>query len=275
MFALLLLIMLLGATNYSNSLGFALTFWLAALALVSMHHAHGNLVGLTIEDVQASPVFAGDRACFEVALAQYSRRTRRAICISSDELEPSGTVDVAAGDTATVQVAVPAPTRGPLACPRIKIDSIYPMGLFRAWSWVTPRIQTLVYPRPAGVTRLPEPDHGQRGTHTAPEQGHEDFAGHRRYTPGDSTRYIDWKASARSDDLLIREYSDPFAHTLWLDDRRLAGIPREARLSQLAQWIVVAERAGLRYGLSLAGEHYGPDMGHAHYHHCMRALALS
>ena len=37
--------MLLGSLNYGASLAFALTFLLAGLALVVMHHCHNNLLG--------------------------------------------------------------------------------------------------------------------------------------------------------------------------------------------------------------------------------------
>ena len=56
LFAVLLTVMLLGATNYENSLAFALTFWLGAITLVSMHHAHGNLLGVQIITVSAAPL---------------------------------------------------------------------------------------------------------------------------------------------------------------------------------------------------------------------------
>ena len=78
-FAVLLVVMLLGATNYSNSLAFALTFWLAAIALVSMHHAHANLVGLRLSTIHAGPVFAGDTLKFDITLDHANARRRRAL----------------------------------------------------------------------------------------------------------------------------------------------------------------------------------------------------
>src|SRR3569623_543661 len=44
LFAVMLLVMLLGAMNYSNSMAFALTFLLSSMGLIAMHHTHGNLV---------------------------------------------------------------------------------------------------------------------------------------------------------------------------------------------------------------------------------------
>ena len=58
-FAAMVFAMLLGSLNYAASLGFALTFLLAGLCLVVMHHCHNNLLGATIKFVGAAPVFAG------------------------------------------------------------------------------------------------------------------------------------------------------------------------------------------------------------------------
>jgi uncharacterized protein (DUF58 family) len=48
----------------------------------------------------------------------------------------------------------------------------------------------------------------------------------------------------------------------------------EARLSQLARWVLDADRHGLRYGLALPGARLGPDLGEAHRESCLRALAV-
>ena len=48
----------------------------------------------------------------------------------------------------------------------------------------------------------------------------------------------------------------------------------EARLEQLARWVVDAEERGDRYGLELPGVHIAPDRGAEHRHRCLAALAL-
>src|SRR5262252_41336 len=67
-FALMIFAMLLGSLNYGASLGFMLTFLLAGLALVLMHHCHANLLGAELRLIGAHPVFAGQRAEFRIAL---------------------------------------------------------------------------------------------------------------------------------------------------------------------------------------------------------------
>jgi hypothetical protein len=47
----------------------------------------------------------------------------------------------------------------------------------------------------------------------------------------------------------------------------------EARLSQLARWVVDAERRGLEYALELPGGLIDYGTGAAHRHACLAALA--
>lgn len=67
-FGALVFVMLLGAMNYSNSLGFVLTFLLAGMSLVCMHHTHRNLLDLRIHGQPPEPAFAGGRAQFPITL---------------------------------------------------------------------------------------------------------------------------------------------------------------------------------------------------------------
>jgi uncharacterized protein (DUF58 family) len=45
-------------------------------------------------------------------------------------------------------------------------------------------------------------------------------------------------------------------------------------LSQLALWVIEAERAHRAYGLRLPGIELEPSLGEHHFHRCLRTLAL-
>jgi len=47
----------------------------------------------------------------------------------------------------------------------------------------------------------------------------------------------------------------------------------EIRLSQLALWVIEAERARRPYSLRLPAADISPSIGEAHFHKCLRALA--
>src|SRR6185312_10813370 len=112
------------------------------------------------------------------------------------------------------------------------------------------------------------------GTHPRGTTGADEWLGLRPFRDGDSPRQVAWKAYAREAPLLVKEYSSAVSplRTLSLDDVRQSDI--EARLAQLARWIVDAEAGGDLYGLELPGERIPARRGSDHRHRCLSALAL-
>ncbi|HET7315677.1 DUF58 domain-containing protein [Salinisphaera sp.] len=275
LFGVLLVVMLAGATNYGNNLAFTLTFWLAAAALVSMHRAHRNLAGIELAAVTAEPVFAGQTAVFHVEITSRARLPRRGLALSGGATRTGRPLTVARDHAASAAVHAPTIGRGRLACSRLTITSRYPMGLFRCWSHASPTAHILVYPTPVDRLGRPVSNHTTGdGRAVDTHSGDATFAGHRRFQSGDSLRRIDWKASARTDDLLITEQNNSRAPAPWFDYAALGVLAPEARLSQLAFWVVEAEAAGHAYGLKLPRATLGPARGPAHRRACLEALAL-
>ena len=68
MFALVLMLLLIGATNYQNSMVFFLSFFLMALGLLSIFFTYANVSGLKLRALNASAVFAGESARFPLLL---------------------------------------------------------------------------------------------------------------------------------------------------------------------------------------------------------------
>jgi uncharacterized protein (DUF58 family) len=86
---------------------------------------------------------------------------------------------------------------------------------------------------------------------------------------------VAWKAVARSEDMLTKQFSGESAGELWLDWRLLpAELDLERRLSCLAGWVLAAQQSGALYGLRLPGEEIAPARGDAHRAACLKALAL-
>lgn len=100
------------------------------------------------------------------------------------------------------------------------------------------------------------------------------FADHRRLRPGEAPPRIDWKASARTDRLLIAEYRAEFSSGQWFDYAALTGLRRKARLSKLWHWVLEADRRGQIYGLRLLDRRIDPGCGAGQRRACLEALAL-
>jgi uncharacterized protein (DUF58 family) len=135
-------------------------------------------------------------------------------------------------------------------------------------------LEMLVYPRPRGALPMPLQRGARSGRESGPAGGADEWAGLRPFRDGDSPRQVDWKAYAREAPLLVKEYSQTSGELREFDFATLAPLDTEARLSQLARWVVEAETRGERYGVALPGVRLAPDRGPAHRHRCLAALAL-
>jgi uncharacterized protein (DUF58 family) len=274
-FAGTLLVLLLGSINYALSLGFALTFLLAGMGLAGMVHTARNLARIAVTAGRAEPVFAGESAQFRLYLDGRAAFDRPAILARHVASGSQLVVDIPPRSTAEVVLAVPAAKRGRLALGRVMLETRFPLGLFRAWSYVEPDTRCLVYPRPERSPLPPFSGEAAAGALRTQTLGNDDFAGLRGYQRSDSPRHIAWKAVARSEDMLTKQFSGETAAELWLDARLLpASLTLEQRLSRLAGWVLAAERAGAHYGLRLPGVEIAPRRGDAHRAACLKTLAL-
>jgi uncharacterized protein (DUF58 family) len=273
-FAFVLLLMLVGSINYSLSLGFVLTFLLGSVGFTAMLHTFRNLAGLRIKAGRTAPVFAGETARFAVCLHNPTKSRRYSIVLTGNKSEAE-VVDIGAGESVIATAAVPATKRGLLSPGRLTLHTRFPVGLYYAWSYIEPEAHCIVYPRPAppGLP-LPRPA-GAPGEGGGPENGSDDFSGLRQYQPGDSARHIAWKAVAREDVLLTKQFSGRARAEVWLC---LELLPRqldlEAKLSHVTRWVLDAHASGIAYGLKLPGGDIGIGWGEAHRDRCLEALAL-
>ena len=274
LFAVTIVLLLIGSINYNLSLGYVLTFLLAGLGVVAMLHTWRNLARIALRPGRVTPVYAGEHAVFSITLENHAAFDR--IAIGADTAgTTSAYADVAAQGASAIRIALPTQHRGWLPLGRFRVFTTFPLGLFRAWSNVELEERCLVYPQPeAGDPPLPSTMvvAGETGGHG---RGAEDFAGLREYHPGDSPRHVAWKAYARGDQLLTKQFGGRAGSEVWLDWTLLPesfGI--EQLLARLTRWVLTAEADGAAYGLRLPGLEIPPAVGAGHREACLQALAL-
>ena len=281
-FLMLLAILFIGAVNYSLSLGFGLTFLLAACGVIDMVLAFRNLAHLHLVPGRAAPVFAGEEARFELQLINRRRHDRFAIWLAfiGDGWPPlAHAADVPAQGSQTLTLSAPAAARGWLRAPRVRLQTRFPLGLVRAWSYWRPDAAALVYPRPEQEAP-PLPLAGQLLQDGKGSAGHDDFAGVRGYRAGDPLKHLAWRQIARVDvalggALVTKQFDGGDASELCLDFAALPpALDLELKLSRLARWVLEADARGLAYAFRLGATVYPAVSGAAHRQACLRALAL-
>ena len=275
LFAGLLLLLLITAINYQNSLIYGLAFWLFSMGLAAMIFTFRNLAGLVLQAGHVNPVFAGDVAELPLRLSAQKKRLHEALVIGYPD-DVSVVADAAAGMKNNVNLSYRTWQRGWLNPGRLRLESCFPLGLFRAWTWVKLDFRGLVYPQPEYVPFVFAA--GGAGDQIAGmpsrESGQQDFHGLRPYQPGDSMKIIAWKQVAQGKGMVTKEFDHDEGASCWLDWESLAPAHTETRLARLTGWVIEAEKRHWRYGLRLPGTEIAPDNTEVHRDQCLRALAL-
>ncbi|HEX7338602.1 MAG TPA: DUF58 domain-containing protein [Rhodanobacteraceae bacterium] len=272
-FAAVWIVMLVGALNYSNNAALLTTCLLGAATAGSLLTTFRGLNGLRLDAVRAGSAHAGEpiRVTLDFAVAT---RAREALQVDIETQTLS--FNVPDHGNRSLAFYLPTERRGLVPLPRLRVYSTWPFGLFRAWSWLAPTQPFLVYPR-AEKIGPPPPGADADGQRRNARHHHDgdDLASLRAYRAGDAMKLVAWKASARHDGLLVREFERPQARQEWAFGwHDVASLPREQAISRLTRWVIEAHTAGARWRLALPQHDLGPDAGLAHYHACLRALAL-
>jgi uncharacterized protein (DUF58 family) len=276
------LIFVLGAMWYAassqNSAAiYLLLFGLTAVFLVSIPHTLLNLAGVTITLESVHPAFAGQEVSLPVEIANSSRKTRHGIELALlDSSRKRKRIDyIRANKAARVTLRFPAKQRGEHKVGTLCLTSVYPLGFICHLKKFTPSQSYIVYPKPAGDVQLPASFVRRPDNQPVTDFGEgDDFSGVRDYVPGESQRHIDWKAVARGQPLMTKQFTAEAEGVVYLDFFALHFAETEERLSQLALWVIEAERAQRPYTLRLPGAEIPPAVGQSHFHQCLRALSL-
>lgn len=277
-FVLLLILLLVTAINYQNSLIYGLTFWLFSVSLSALLFTYRNLSGLTIKTSQSIHGFSGDIVEIPVRLSD-AKRDHQGLMIhwqiqTKNEalIVPS---DVAGGDEKEIRIPYRLQQRGLLTTPRLRIETRYPFGLYKSWTWLRLNTPGIVYPKPIKTPFIASLGEGDdMPTDANLQVGNDEFVGLRNYRSGDSLKHVAWKYLAKGKGLLTKEYDNQQLSMQWLDWFSLQGMDTEERLSYLTGWVLQAEQEGRAYGIKLPQVEIKPNMGDAHRDHCLKCLAL-
>ncbi len=288
-FALMLFAMSIGAINYNNSMAYILTFLLSSLSLVTLLHTCKNLAGLLIKQGVALSVFSGETAKFPLVLdnrdGQFRLsisfiKTKRKWQLFADVLTSTGneipitSCDVDTNTFNRIELPIETKQRGLLYVGRIKVFTTFPLGLFKAWSYIHMEQPCLIYPKPVGQDSFPPFKLNDAIGVQGEASGADDFIGFRNYQAGNSIKDIAWKAYAQQKGLFIKRFSGSGADKLHLSWDDVSALPDvEARLSQLCHWVIKAESCSLQYGLELPEILIEPGHGDKHLRRCLSVLA--
>ncbi len=232
------------AAPYLN-LFFLLLCFLSVLGILGAYWSFMNLASVSGEIQPRPPFPAGAGAVFHATLSCGSRsrhHLRLELQIRGEHLG-AGHVAHAVG-TVDVEGTLPPLERGVYDITHASVSSVHPFGLFRARVKLGAPLRLVVYPEPAELSHFRDRHElltslDQEGGHRAVEMGP---AGLREYKPGDELRHVHWRASARRQALVVKEYegdSRPGLEVLL--DLRCSRDQLEASLSLITALAMISE----------------------------------
>ena len=305
-FICLLIVVAFAAWNTGNNLLFLIFSLLTSTLFVAWMAARATLRDLVVSARFPDHIFAGEAAPVIVTLRNAKR------------LLPSFSVLIEARGPSAVKVArkkrmpnrqrfskralayftyVPRraaaeqrveqlfASRGHVLITGFELSTRFPFGFFRRRRRLRARdVDIIVYPKPEKISDELHLLPMNVGQHAVARRG----AGHdlltlRDYLPQDDLRYMDWKATARSGHLIVREFTaeDERRVTIAFDTRPADETEEKSRAARFERGVILAaslikhfisERAEVRLVLSDEAGSYGT--GPEHLYDCLRRLAL-
>ena len=302
-FAVIIIVVGFAAWNTANNLLFLVFSLLCSTLFVGWAAARTSLRDLTVSARFPDHIFAGDPAPVIVTVKN-TKRLWPSFSILVEARGPKNDVDattirrwklhhkrtlayfsyVPHKAAAEQRVEQTFPQRGHVVIDGFELSTRFPFGFFRRRRRLRARnVDIVVYPKPEIISDELHllPMYAGRMASTRRGAGHDLFS-LRDYQPRDDLRHIDWKATARSRRLTVREFTSE-------DERRISivldtGIPRDAGedvdkrfergVVQAASLLkhFVDERAEVRL---VVGDEVGSfGSGLDHLYRCLRRLAL-
>lgn len=270
-YLVVVLMIFIGGINYENSLMLGTAFLLASLFLVTIVSTYLNLAGTVLTAARAEPACVGELAFVEIMLESPKHRRYGLNVILGDFCE---TLHLTPDKTGTVMVPFEALQRGKGYPPRLLVESRYPLGLVRAWTWIAFDQYAVIYPKPVRCELQVGGEGIQGKQRTVRQQHDEEFAGIREYREGDSLKSVHWKQFAKSGELFTRYREGAMASTMVLTFDSVPGPGLETKLGQLTWWAKELESKKIPFAVKLPGVTIAVGAGPTHLYKVLNALAL-
>lgn len=269
-----LVLMLLLSINYQNSLAYALTFLLFSICLLTALHTWRNLNQLKLHAVSVTDSFAGEMATYSIQLIS-DKGAYYAISLSwYGQEENLQRFDTNTQSPTLVQLPLLQQRRGVIKAGRIKVKTVFPLGIWQAWSLVDLDQYALVYPKPIDADIKATLAEGAEDFQVNANQrsGVDDYDGLRDWQEGESMQRINWKVWSKTDRFVVNHFTMQQGAEQVLTYADIAG-DAEYRLSVLCFHVVRLSQARQRFELQLPNIKIGPDQGPLHETACLQALA--
>lgn len=219
LFVVFLAIIAFAAWNNGNNLLYLVLSAMLAFLIAANLIARVSLADVSIQLRFPDHIFTGEPAGISVTLANHKRfMPSYSLMVEALSEDEQGRAPTALGRLAYF-VLVPArraarqrvehtfERRGRYPITGFRIATKFPAGFFKKWRRIDASGEILVYPKPQPLDDFYHALPMLAGQIQSHARGlGDDLYAIRRYHPSDHMRYIDWKATAKSMEMMVREH---------------------------------------------------------------------
>lgn len=269
------LLFILG-TNYQNNPILVVCYFLLAFFLVSIFSCYFNLtaVNFSIERIEA----IHEKDSLHVFLNVEGDKPRYGWHFYYAGNGVGYFPEIKAKDK--LKLAIDEQQRGFYSLDKITLETRFPLGLIRCWTYLSFAQNYWIYPQSKqGDWRvLAKPLEGE--DELPPKDAHQQrqadvFEGVKPFIQGESLSRISWKHYAKSPDeqLYSKAFSSSNTQECWLSLDTVNHVHREEQLRILTHACLSLDNCGDQYGLTLPHGSIAPASGPDHLKACLELLA--
>jgi uncharacterized protein (DUF58 family) len=254
----LLLLIILSALNYNNSYAIAVALFITTMYGMSMAL---NTVPLT--QIQLLSVFIDDveeEVEPKIELSIKNTKNKTSFFQIKTNLKENFPYQIEGNTVKTIAIPIKPQKRGKYEAPRIVLENTLPFGFSKSSGFFLP--PAIYWVTPKKIKNIPEIPKGKEEEHVKKFSNQGEQLHHlRNYQRGDSLRDVDWKSSAKTNDLLTRVYDKPnngYCSIIW---EEILSNDIEEKLSIIETWIDEANKKNWSIYLQTPRGTFGPGGG--------------
>jgi len=271
-YVLLTIALSIGVANTGNNLLYLMASLMLALMALSGLGSLGNLFFLKVSISPAHEVFAGIPAQFHLII----HKTRgHSFFLSCETAFGSIQIPFVKGRLEAPLWLI-FPERGATRIMTVEIHSGFPFGFFRRFRRFPLDLDVLVFPKPlpCPIPSLSGDANGKEETFSIQGELSDEIKELRKPRVSDPIKWVDWKATARRGEVIVRDFYRYEGDTLLIDLTRREK-DWEKRLSEACFLVLEGHKKRLSVSLLLPDQEIAPNRGKRHKRLILEALTLA
>ncbi|MDP2561092.1 DUF58 domain-containing protein [Psychrobium sp. 1_MG-2023] len=258
-------------TNYQNNLIILLSMLLISIFASTMLLCYQNLAGLSLQANNQGESFAEQP--LKVSCLLDAEKPKYGIELNYENEEHTVIQQVAGQQYCALRLGAKA--RGQYQLDRITVASVFPLGLFRAWSHIDLNQQVIVYPNPLSYKQVALiAANDEQGKRHALTQTGDHFSGLDSYHLGESLKRVAWKQVAQGKGMLTKQFEQTIGEPNWLDYDQIVAKDKEEKLSYLSYLTIELSKKNQPFGLVLPHSRVAVNRGETQRQRVLTTLAL-